>query len=66
MRACFEVNPFQAWYYRIFLNSRTLTILLQVDPTSSDEPETVYEGCYETKDTSIFTWSSIFGIGHYH
>ncbi len=41
-------------------------ILLQVDPASNDEPETVYEGCYEIKDTSIFTWSSIPGIGHYH
>jgi hypothetical protein len=40
-------------------------ILLQIDPTPSDEPETVYEGCYETKDTSIFAWSSILGVGHY-
>ncbi len=41
-------------------------ILLQVDPTSSDEPETVCEGFYETKDTSIFAWSSIPDFGHYH
>jgi hypothetical protein len=40
-------------------------ILLQVDPTFGDEPETVYEGCYETEDTSIFAWSSIPNIGHY-
>jgi hypothetical protein len=40
-------------------------ILLQVDPASGDEPETVCEGCYETEDTSIFTWSSIPSIGHY-
>jgi hypothetical protein len=39
--------------------------LLQVDPTSSDEPKTVCEGCYETKNTSIFTWSLIPGVGHY-
>jgi len=37
-------------------------ILLQVDPVSSDEPETV---CYETEDTSIFAWSSVPGVGHY-
>jgi hypothetical protein len=40
-------------------------ILLQVDITSNDEPETIYEGYYETEDTSIFTWSSVPGIGHY-
>jgi hypothetical protein len=38
-------------------------ILLQVDPVSGDEPEIVYEGCYKTKDTSIFTWSLILGVG---
>jgi len=65
VRARLEVEPLRAWYYRIFPNSRTLVILLQVDPTFGDEPETVCEGCYETKDTSIFAWSSILGVGHY-
>jgi hypothetical protein len=40
-------------------------ILLQVDPASGDELETVCEGCYETEDTSIFAWSSVSGIDHY-
>jgi len=40
-------------------------ILLHVDPASGDELETIYEGCYEIEDTSIFAWSSIFGVGHY-
>jgi hypothetical protein len=62
---CFEVDPPRAWYYHISPNSRTLVILLQVDPTFGDEPETIYEG-YETKDTSIFIGSSIPGVGHYH
>jgi hypothetical protein len=31
-------------------------ILLQVDPTFGDELETIYEGCYEIKNTSIFAW----------
>jgi hypothetical protein len=65
VHACLEVDPLRTWYYRISLISRTLVILLQVDPASSDEPETVYEGCYETKDTSIFAWSSIPDVGHY-
>jgi hypothetical protein len=52
-----EVEPPRAWYYRISPNFRTLVILLQVDPASGDEPETVCEGCYDTEDTSIFTWS---------
>jgi len=65
VRARFEVEPPRAWYYHIFPNSRTLVILLQVDPASGDEPETVYEGCYETEDTSIFAWSSFPDVGHY-
>jgi hypothetical protein len=40
-------------------------ILLQVNPTFGDEFETVYEGCYETENTSIFAWSSIPNVGHY-
>ncbi len=65
MRIRLEVEPPRAWYYRISPNSRTVMILLQVDPISGDEPETVYEGCYEIKNTYIFTWSSIPGVGHY-
>jgi hypothetical protein len=65
VRARLEVEPPRAWYYRISPNSRTLVILLQVDPASGDEPETVCEGCYETEDTSIFAWFSIPGVGHY-
>jgi hypothetical protein len=49
-----EVEPLRAWYYRISPNSRNLVILLQVDPVSGDEPETIYEGCYETEYISIF------------
>jgi len=60
-----EVEPPRAWYYHISLNSRTLVILLQVNPASGDEPETVCEGCYETEYTSIFAWSSVPGVGHY-
>ncbi len=66
MRARLEVEPPRAWYYRISPNSRILVILLQVDPASGDEPKTVYEGCYEIEDTSIFAWSSVPGVGHYH
>jgi hypothetical protein len=46
-----------SWYYRISLNSRTLVILLQVNPTSGDELETICEDCYETENISIFAWS---------
>jgi len=65
VHAHLEVDPPRAWYYHISLNSRTLVILLQINPTSGDEPKTIHEGCYETKDTSIFAWSSILGVGHY-
>jgi len=65
MRFRLKVNPPQAWYYRISPNSHTLMILLQVDPASNDEPETVYEGCYEIIDTSIFAWFSNFDVRHY-
>ncbi len=65
VHARLEVEHPRAWYYCISPNSRTMVILLQVDPASGDEPEIVYEGCYETEDTSIFTWSSVPGVGHY-
>jgi hypothetical protein len=65
VRARLEVEPPRAWYYRISPNSRTLVILLQVDLASGDKPEPVYEGCYDTEDTSIFAWSSVPGVGHY-
>jgi hypothetical protein len=65
VRARLKVEPPRAWYYRISPNSRTLVILLQVDPASDGEPETVCEGCYETGDISIFAWFSVPGVGHY-
>jgi hypothetical protein len=40
-------------------------ILLKVDTTFGDEPKIVYKGFYEIKDTSIFAWFSIPGVGHY-
>jgi len=66
VRARLQIEPPQAWYYCISRNSRTLVILLQVDPTSGDEPETIYEGCYEIEDTSIFARSSVTNVGYYH
>ncbi len=66
MRPCLEVEPPRAWYYAISSNSHTLVILLQIDPTSNDELKTICEGCYEIENTSIFAWSLIPGIGHYH
>ncbi len=65
VHARLEVEPPWAWYYLIFPNSCTLMILLQVDLAFSDKPETVCEGCYEIRNTSIFAWSSISGVGHY-
>jgi len=65
VRAHLEVEPPRAWYYCISPNSRTLVILLQVDRTSGDEPEIIYEGCYETKDTFIFAWSLIPNVRPY-
>jgi hypothetical protein len=65
VRTHLKVEPPRAWYYRISPNSRTLVILLQVDPASGDEPKIVCEGCYETENTSIFAWSLVPGVGHY-
>jgi hypothetical protein len=49
VRACLEVEPPRAWYYRISPNSRILVLLLQVDLASGDEPEIVRESCYKPK-----------------
>ncbi len=65
MRARLEVDPPRAWYYRISPNFHTLVILLQVDFAFGDELETICEGYYKTKDTSIFAWSLVLGVGHY-
>jgi hypothetical protein len=65
MRAHLEIEHPRAWYYHIFPNSHTLVMLLQVDPTSNDELEIVYEGCYEIEDTFMFAWFSVPGVGHY-
>jgi hypothetical protein len=40
-------------------------ILLQIDPTSGDKPETVYDSYYETENIFIFAWSLVPAIGHY-
>jgi hypothetical protein len=65
VHAHLEVESPRTWYYHISPNSRTLVILLQVDLISGDEPETIYEGCYEIENISIFSWFSVPGIGHY-
>ncbi len=40
-----EIDPPWTWYYHIFLNFRTLVILLQIDPAFGDKLETICEGC---------------------
>ncbi len=65
MHVRLKIDPLQAWYYRISPNFCTLVILLQVDLAFGDEPETICEGCYEIKDTSVSTWSSILDVRHY-
>jgi len=62
VRVWLEIDYLRTWYYRISPNFRTLVILLQVHPAFGDELETVCEGYYETKNTSIFAWSSIPGV----
>jgi hypothetical protein len=59
------VEPPRTWYYRISSNFCTLVILLQVNPTSGDELETICESCYKIEDNSIFAWFSISDIRHY-
>jgi hypothetical protein len=63
-RICLEVDPPRAWYNRISPISHT-QVILQVDPASGDEFETVCEGCYEIENTFIFAWSSIPSIAHF-
>jgi hypothetical protein len=46
-----KLNPFKPSTIAFFSNSHTLVILLQIDPASGDELETVCEGCYEIENT---------------
>jgi len=43
------------------LNRERCALILKLIPVSSDETETIYEGCYETKDTSILALDIIVG-----
>jgi hypothetical protein len=52
-------------YYRIYSNSHTLVILLQVDLAFGDELEIVCEGFYKIENIFIFAWFSILNVGHY-
>ncbi len=65
MHVHLEVEPPRTWYYHISPNSRTLVILVQVNPAFGDEPEIICEGCSKTKYTSIFAWSLVPDVGHY-
>ncbi len=65
MRPRSEIETLQTWYYQIFLNFCTLVILLQVNPTFSNEPETIYEGLFRIENTSIFAWSLIPDVEQY-
>jgi hypothetical protein len=65
LHAYFEIEPFRTWYYRIFPNSHTLVILLQVHPAFSDEPKTICESCHEIEDISSFAWSLVPDVRHY-
>jgi hypothetical protein len=37
-----------------------------IAPASDDKLETVCEGCYKTRDISIYAWSLVPNVGHYH
>jgi hypothetical protein len=39
---------------------------LLVNRTFGDDSKIICEGFYKTKNTSIFAWFSILGVGHYH
>jgi hypothetical protein len=65
VRVHLEVDPPRTWYYRIFLNFRTMVILLQVDHAFGDESKIIYEVCCKIENTSIFAWYSILDIRHY-
>jgi hypothetical protein len=63
---CFEIKLPWTWYYRISPNSRTLVILLQINPVCSHELKIICEGFYKTENISIFAWFSIRNVGHYY
>jgi len=57
-KRCALILKFNPLEFCIITSSsfHTLMILLPVDPTFGDELETIYEGCYEIKNTYIFAW----------
>jgi hypothetical protein len=59
VRTRLEVEPSRAWYYCISPNSRTLVILLQVDPAYGDELEIVCEGLRMVFNSRCWTLSLV-------
>ena len=46
-------------------SSRSLVIVLEVEPAFNGLPEGVFGGQFHNEDTEIHAWSEVEGVGHY-
>lgn len=46
-------------------SSRSLVIVIEVEPAFEDRPEAVFEGRFCNEDTEVQAWSQVEGVGHY-
>lgn len=60
-----EEELFEPRRRRKIPSSRSLVIVIEVEPAHEDRPEAVFEGRFCNEDTEVQAWSQIEGVGHY-
>ena len=46
-------------------STRSVVIVLEVEPAYGDRPEAIFEGRFTNEDTEVQAWSMVEGVGHY-
>ena len=46
-------------------STRSVVIVLEVEPAHGDRPEAVFQGRFCNEDTEVQAWSMVEGVGHY-
>ena len=47
-------------------SSRSQVIVFEVEPAFNGLPEGVFAGQFHNKDTEVYAWLEVEGVGHYH
>jgi hypothetical protein len=58
-------EPLEPRQRRKIPSSRSLVIVIEVEPAFEGRPEAVFEGLFCNEDTEVQAWSQVAGVGHY-